>query len=65
MFLGAGLKPILSCTFSALVLITGRFDPLAPASLAVDPSNIFVELPAFDELRFASFSCFTVKKGNL
>ena len=64
-FLGAGLNPILSWIFSALVLVIGRFDPVAPLSPAVDPSNKFVELPTFDVFRLVSFSCFTEKTKNI
>ena len=58
-FLGIGLKPILSWTFSARDLWGGTFPAFPVAALVVELSSKFVELAVFDAVRFASFSCFT------
>ena len=61
-FLGNGLKPILSWIFSALVLGLLVFAPLEePVSPTVDVSNKLLGFSSLVAARLASLSCFTGK----
>jgi len=61
-FLGNGLKPILSWIFSALVLGLLVFAPLEePVSPTVDVSNKLLGFSSLVAARLASLSCFTLK----
>ena len=62
-FLGNGLKPILSWIFSALVLGLLVFAPLEElVSPTVDVSNKLLGFSSLVAARLASLSCFTGKK---